>query len=84
VINMAARPLAVTSANPSGQPPARTAEQVKEYFGGKVDIILDAGEMRCELVSTVLSVIKEPYTILREGALSFDSLRYHIKNIRKG
>ncbi|MFC5436623.1 L-threonylcarbamoyladenylate synthase [Rhodanobacter umsongensis] len=34
--------LVSTSANPHGQPPARTAQTVTEYFGGGLDGVLDA------------------------------------------
>lgn len=30
-----------TSANPAGQPPSRTVEQVQAYFGKRIDFILD-------------------------------------------
>ena len=83
VISMLARPLAVTSANPSGQPPATNAAMVEKYFGSKIDMILDNGRTEAEVVSTVLSVIEEPYIILREGALSLETLSRHLKNLRK-
>jgi len=83
VINMLARPLAVTSANPAGQPPATNAAMVEKYFGSEIDMILDNGKTEAETVSTVLSVVEEPYTILREGALSFETLRNYLKNLSK-
>lgn len=36
----AQNPIVSTSANLSGQPPARTASQVAEYFDGEIDLIL--------------------------------------------
>ncbi|TFE36808.1 tRNA threonylcarbamoyladenosine biosynthesis protein RimN [Paraburkholderia dipogonis] len=33
--------LVSTSANPSGAPPARTADAVQQYFGTRVDLLLD-------------------------------------------
>lgn len=33
-------PIVSTSANPSGQPPARTAEEVRRYFGDALDVIV--------------------------------------------
>ncbi len=81
VISMVARPLGVTSANLSGQAPARNALEVQKYFGGKIDLILDGGELTRGDVSTVLSVIEEPYTILRQGAVTFDTLKKFLTNI---
>ncbi len=82
LISVVARPLAVTSANPSGMPPATTAPKVREYFGNKIDMILDGGETKGEVTSTVLSVLEEPYKILREGVLSFETLKAYLKNLR--
>lgn len=38
-------PLIAPSANPQGEPPARTIEEAKAYFGDKVDIYVDEGEV---------------------------------------
>jgi len=81
VISMVARPLGVTSANPSGQAPARTALEVEEYFGGRIDLILDGGELTRGDVSTVLSVVEEPYILLRPGAVAFDTLKKFLTNL---
>ncbi len=83
VISMVARPLAVTSANPSGMTPATDAATVEKYFGSQVDMILDGGNTPGDRVSTVISVLAKPYKILREGLISFETLRYHIKDLEK-
>jgi L-threonylcarbamoyladenylate synthase len=38
-------PLIAPSANPQGQPPARTIEEAKAYFAEQVDIYIDGGEV---------------------------------------
>lgn len=38
-------PLIAPSANPQGQPPARTIEQAQQYFGDAVDMYVDGGEV---------------------------------------
>ncbi|MCX8038743.1 MAG: L-threonylcarbamoyladenylate synthase [Candidatus Sumerlaeia bacterium] len=75
VMSMVARPLAVTSANESGRPPALTADEVLETFGSQIDCVLDAGKTPGEKVSTVLSLVERPFRILREGAVSFEQLK---------
>jgi 5-(carboxyamino)imidazole ribonucleotide mutase len=70
LISMLGRPLAATSANLAGEPPARTAQEIAERFGDKVDLILDAGAASEIGHSTVLTVMETPFRILREGALS--------------
>jgi L-threonylcarbamoyladenylate synthase len=75
VLSMVARPLAVTSANPAGKPPAVTPDEVLEAFGDKLDCLLDAGRTPGEEVSTVLSVVESPFRVLRQGAVSFQALK---------
>ena len=84
LISMVARPLAVTSANPAGKAPARTALEVDEYFGARIDLILDGGELDRGDVSTVLSVVEEPYTLLRPGAVSLETLRKFLSSLVEG
>ena len=61
-------PLAVTSANRSGEEPATTVEQAREIFGDGVAAYLE-GEGGLGLPSTVLSLVGPP-RVLRDGALS--------------
>jgi len=75
IISMLRRPLAVTSANVSGQPPATTVEAIKAVFDKRIDLIVDAGPTNGTLVSTVIDMTVRPYRILREGAISYEELR---------
>lgn len=81
VISMTARPLAVTSANPSGEAPATGSEKVRHYFGTKIKMILDGGESSSEGVSTVISTLSRPYAILRQGLISAEELKKYLKDI---
>ncbi len=62
-------PLAVPSANPSGQESAKTAEAVRAYFAGQIDGIIDGGACDIGQESTVIDMTAVPYKILRQGAL---------------
>jgi L-threonylcarbamoyladenylate synthase len=62
--------LTATSANPAGEPPARTAEEVARYFGGAPGLVLDGGAARSELPSTVLDVSGERPRLIREGVVT--------------
>jgi len=62
--------LTATSANPSGREAARSAQQVRDYFGDEIDLILDGGEVTATEPSTVLDVTMSPPRVLREGAVS--------------
>ena len=64
----ASGPLAVTSANASGEPPAATIEMATRALGGTVEPYLDAGPLEGE-PSTILELVEEP-TILRHGPVS--------------
>ncbi len=63
------RPMAVINAAVMDSPAATDGKQVLDRFDTKVDCILDAGSCRGGAPSTVLSVIAEPYEVLREGAI---------------
>lgn len=63
------KPLAAPSANPSGEPSPKNAQKVFEYFGGRIDAILDGGECGIGTESTIIDMSRKPYRILRKGAL---------------
>ena len=63
--------LTATSANPSGREPARSAHEVLEYFGDRIDLVIDGGEVTATQPSTVLDVTTTPPRVVREGAIRF-------------
>ena len=67
--------LTATSANPSQQPPATTAEKVFSYFGEAIDLILDDGEVKAEQPSTVIDVSGVEPRLIREGAIAWSAIR---------
>ncbi len=67
--------LTATSANPSGREPARSAKEVREYFGNGIDLIVDGGEVSATEPSTVLDVTTLPQRVIREGAIKAADLR---------
>ena len=68
----AAGPLAATSANLSGEPPATTAAEVLDQLGKRVSLILEDGTSPGGLPSTVLDCTGEEPALLREGPLSWN------------
>ncbi|MFM8552170.1 MAG: L-threonylcarbamoyladenylate synthase [Nitrospiraceae bacterium] len=62
-------PLTGTSANRSGAPPARTAEEVDLALGADLDLILDGGPTPAAQPSTVVDV-GGPLRVLREGPIT--------------
>jgi len=63
-------PLTGTSANISGQPACHRAKDLDPTIAGQLDFILDAGNLRGGVGSTVVDVTVDPPRILREGAVT--------------
>jgi L-threonylcarbamoyladenylate synthase len=61
-------PLVAPSANFEGEPPAKTIQAAKEYFGDNVDFYLDVGELD-SAPSTIIKIEKGNAIVLREGAV---------------
>ena len=59
-------PMAVSSANISGQPAASTAEEAHRQLGGLVDVYLDGGTSEQQAASTIVDLTGETPKILRE------------------
>lgn len=62
-------PLAVTSANLSGQPPAPDVSKAQDQLGTQVSLFLDGGPRRSSQPSTIVDLTREEPHILREGVL---------------
>jgi len=68
-------PVVAPSANPSGQPPAATADEVLAYFPhGEIDLVLDGGPTQYRGSSTVVKVGPAGLEILRVGILDAAAL----------
>ena len=65
----AAGPMAVTSANLSGQPSPCTAQEVFVQLGGRIALIIDGGRTPGGVPSTVVDCVGEKPLILREGPI---------------
>ncbi len=68
-------PLAVSSANRTGQPPALTADDAERQLGEAVSVYLDAGRCGDSVPSTILDLTGPIPRLLREGAIPVDRLR---------
>jgi L-threonylcarbamoyladenylate synthase len=68
-------PLAVTSANLSGQENTNTAEEVYKQLNGRLHLILDGGRTTGGVPSTVVNCMTPEMIILREGPISRKDLQ---------
>lgn len=63
-------PLAVTSANRSGERAPPMCEELQALFGETVDVYLCAQQPLEGAASTVVDLTKDPFRVLRSGAVS--------------
>lgn len=66
--------IAAPSANTSGRPSPTTAQHVAEDLDGRIDMILDGGEVRIGLESTIVDFTEGVPTILRPGYINQEML----------
>lgn len=74
VLQMIAGPLALTSANRSGQPAATTAAEALAHLGDDVALVLDDGPCHYRQASTVVRATAGGIECLREGVVSRETL----------
>ncbi len=73
--------LTATSANTAGEPPARTAQEVADYFPEGLDLIVDSGLAVGGQPSTVLDVSWVGARLIREGVVSRRELQETFQRI---
>lgn len=71
----AAGPMAVSSANLSGQDNPRTVGEVIRQLNGRIPLVLAGGETRGGIPSTVVDVTGAEPVILREGPITFEQIK---------
>ena len=70
LVRAARLPVTAPSANPSGAEPPTTARDVKRYFDGAVDLILDGGTTAGGAGSTIADCTVWPPRVLRQGPVT--------------
>ncbi|WP_169950306.1 L-threonylcarbamoyladenylate synthase [Microbispora sp. H11081] len=68
-------PMAVSSANRSGNPPATTADEAQEQLGDSVEVYLDGGRCDDNVPSTIVDLTTAVPRVLRKGAIPIDKIR---------
>lgn len=68
-------PLAVSSANRSGSPPATTAAQAQAQLGESVAVYLDGGPCESDVPSSIVDLTGAVPRLLRAGAIPAERLR---------
>jgi len=77
-------PLAAPSANTSGRPSPTTAGHVLASLQGKIDAVIDGGQTRVGIESTVLDISTERPRLLRLGGVSQEAIEAVIGVVERG
>lgn len=75
VIAAAGVPVAAPSGNTSGRPSPTSVADMLEDMNGKIDAILDGGDCRVGVESTIIDVTASPPRLLRPGGVPLEELR---------
>lgn len=79
LIQIAGVPVTGTSANLSGQPPCKTADEVANQLSGRITCIVDAPCGVHSAPSTVVSLTGGAIKIIRDGSISERQIREALK-----
>jgi tRNA threonylcarbamoyl adenosine modification protein (Sua5/YciO/YrdC/YwlC family) len=74
-------PMAVSSANKTGHPPARTAQEAIEQLSDQVPVFLDAGPVAEGISSTIVDLTSAQPSVLRTGTVTIEALRAVVPRI---
>ena len=77
-------PLAVSSANVTGEPAATTIDDAERMLGEAVAVYLDAGTSPGGVASTILDVTGATPRVLRDGPIGIDVLHRFNNTIEAG
>ena len=67
--------IVATSVNPSGKKEATNAKQAQEYFGDKIETIIDGGECDLKVASTIVDLSEGTIKIVREGIITEEMIQ---------
>ena len=72
-------PLAVSSANMSGNPAATTADDAQKQLGSAIEVYLDGGPTEGPMASTIIDLSTDLPRLLREGAIPAAELQEFLR-----
>lgn len=73
-------PLVATSANISGKTPIYRADELSENFSGKIELIVDAGNLPPIRPSTIIDLRGRDPVVVREGPLSVKDVIHELED----
>jgi L-threonylcarbamoyladenylate synthase len=81
LLNLLDFPLVAPSANPSGSISPTSAEHVANYFGDKLEVILDGGQCIRGIESTIIGFDNKRPVLFRHGAISVEDIENVIGSV---
>jgi L-threonylcarbamoyladenylate synthase len=75
LIKEAGVPIAAPSANFAGRPSPTLAKHVLEDLSGRISLIIDGGQTRIGIESTVIDLTRKTPMLLRPGSITLEQLR---------
>jgi L-threonylcarbamoyladenylate synthase len=82
IIRESKTPIAAPSANYFGRPSPTKAEHVIEDMRGRIDMIIDGGQTRIGIESTVIDLTAKTPTLLRPGGVTLEQLKKTLGKVR--
>lgn len=76
--------IAAPSANRYGHVSPTRAEHVREEFGDELKIVLDGGDCKVGLESTIIACLGDAPRVLRPGSITLSQLRAVVPTIQEG
>ena len=83
IIDYSGVPIATPSANISGKPSGTSVDNIMKDFKDSVDCIIDNGESKLGIASTIVKVENEKPIILREGSIKKEEIFDFVNNYNK-
>lgn len=77
-------PLAVSSANISGQDPTTTVDEAQDMLDDVVDVFLDGGPTPGPVASTIIDATGDTLTIVRVGVVTLDQITAVVPEVDAG
>lgn len=75
IIEKTGAAITAPSANPRGEPAAETAEDVMNYFRGKIQLVIDGGRSPQRIPSTIADATGNDISVVREGIIPAEELK---------
>ena len=84
MLRVSGLPVAAPSANTSGRPSPTLAQYCREDLDGRVDMIIDGGQVGLGLESTIIDLTDTTPVILRPGFVTWEKLQEVLGNVNAG